>query len=152
MNRRGCGRRRRRGFTLAEVLVTIVVVGTALVVISQGIALGLKTDARADRATMAGIVLDEVATRLQTGEIPTDEDSEGSLDDIAPGYGYRVQMETAGDPPQLRTAVITVIWGADERGAGAAGQLTAERWIYEGKAENEEGGVTKGPETGAERR
>ena len=40
---------RRRGFTLAEVLVTIVVVGTALVVLSQGIALALKTDARADR-------------------------------------------------------------------------------------------------------
>jgi prepilin-type N-terminal cleavage/methylation domain-containing protein len=140
---------RRRGFTLAEVLVTIVVVGTALVVISQGVALALKTDARADRATMAAIVLDEVATRMQTGEIPTDEDSEGSLEDVAAGYGYQVSVETPGDPADLRHATITVRWGADERGENPAGELTAERWIYDGTAEEEEGGVTRGPESGS---
>jgi prepilin-type N-terminal cleavage/methylation domain-containing protein len=144
--------RRSRGFTLAEVLVSIVVVGTALVVLSQGIALGVKTDAKAERQTMAAVVLDEVAARLKTGEIATDEDSEGTLDDVAPGYGYRVAMETPGDPPDFRVATITVIWGADERGEFAAGELTAERWIYEGTTEDEEGGVTKGPEVGSERR
>ncbi len=144
-------RRRCRAFTLAEVLVTIVVVGTALVVISQGVALGLKTDARADRATMAAIVLDEVATRLQTGEIPVDEDSEGSLEEVAPGYGYRVVVETPGDPADFRQATITVLWGADERGENAAGELTAQRWIYDGTPEEEEGGVTRGPDTGSGR-
>jgi len=42
-----------------------------------------------------------------------------------------------------------VYWGADDRGDGAAGELLAERWLYQGTEESEEGGVTRGPGEGS---
>lgn len=139
---------RSRGFTLAEVLVSIVIVGTALTVLAQGIALGLRGDAQAERHTMATLMLDEVVARLETGEISATEGSEGELPDVADGYQYAVAIETATDPPDLVKARITVSWGADERGRDPAGSLVAERWLYRGQADAE-GGVTRGPTIGS---
>ena len=140
--------RRDRGFTLAEVLVTIVVVGTALVVLTQGIALGVRADARAERHTMAAMVLNETVARLETGEISLTENSDGEFEQIAPGYHYRVELETPGDPPDLTYASITIGWGADDRGRNPAGELFAARWFYRGESD-EEGGVTRGPQVGS---
>jgi len=149
LSEHGAKRRRVEGFTLAEVLVSIVIVGTALTVIAQGIALGLRGDAMAERHTMASQVLDEVVARLETGEISLTEDSEGELPDLAEGYRYEVDVEAFTDPPDLVKARITVAWGADERGRDPAGSLAAERWLYRGQAASE-GGVTRGPTIGSQ--
>ncbi len=141
-------RRSQRAFTLAEVIVTIVVVGTALVVLTQGIALGIRADARSERHTMATIALDEVVARLLTGEMSLTENSEGTLEEAADGYRYAVEVDRPGDPPDFVHASITVSWGADEQGRDAAGELVAERWFYEGQSA-EEGGVTRGPQVGS---
>lgn len=141
---------RRRGFTLVEILVTIVIVGTALTAILQALALGVRAGGSADRRTIAGVMLGEAVARIETGEIPLTEDSEGEWPEVAEGFRWKVEVETPGAPADLVHATITVTWGADDNGEAPAGSRTAVRWLYKPPAAAT-GGVTRGPNLGGGR-
>ncbi len=137
-----------RGFTLIEVLVTVVVVGTALTVILQGAGLGVRAAGAAERKTTAALLAEDVAARLETGEVSLTEDSAGDFGGAAPGYEYAVSVQTLADPPDLVVATIEISWGMDDSGSAPAGTYALERWIYRPPASSTAGGVTRGPNLG----
>lgn len=68
-----------RGFTLMEVLVTLVVLGTGIVLLSQGITAAIRSAARAERTTRAAQVADEIFNRMEIGEIDFQTQGDGDL-------------------------------------------------------------------------
>jgi prepilin-type N-terminal cleavage/methylation domain-containing protein len=115
-------RNRRAGFTLMEVMVTVVVVGVAITVIAQGFAAGTRTAARVDRATTASLLAGELISKMETGEIDFFTETEGEFGDdledadaedpAAPdveGYRWRSEVEDGG-LQDLYLVTITVYW------------------------------------------
>jgi prepilin-type N-terminal cleavage/methylation domain-containing protein len=71
---------RRAGFTLMEVLVAMVVLGTGIVLLSQGLTAAIRSSAQAERTTRACGVADEILQRMETGEIDFLSETDGTLD------------------------------------------------------------------------
>jgi prepilin-type N-terminal cleavage/methylation domain-containing protein len=105
-------RRRRAGFTLVEVLATMVMLGIVLPVAMRGVSIALATASsarhRAEAAELASAKLDELVT---TGEWSASAPS-GDFGTDYPGYTWTIQM--ASRDYGVTEILLTVTW--QERG------------------------------------
>jgi type II secretory pathway pseudopilin PulG len=70
-----------------EVMVTVIVLGTGIVLLAQGLTAAIRSSAKVQRVTRAAVVADEIFQRMELGEIDFTTQSEGSLEDVGPEGG-----------------------------------------------------------------
>jgi prepilin-type N-terminal cleavage/methylation domain-containing protein len=97
----------RKGFTLVEVLVALVVTVAALTVLVQGFISGGRASVVAQHATRAALVGQRVIVELETGALPLDRGGQGVFPD-EPDFAWRT--ESAADEPGLVLVTVTVGW------------------------------------------
>ncbi len=103
-----------RGFTLIEVLVSLVVVATALTILSQGFLAGGRASATAQRVTVAAMLADSKMAECEAGIQAVNAAASGTFEPERPDYSWELQSETS-TPQELLQVTITVTW--EERGA-----------------------------------
>jgi prepilin-type N-terminal cleavage/methylation domain-containing protein len=100
----------RRGFTLVEVLVALVVAVAAMSLLSQGFSTGARASSASQHATRAALLGQRVITDLEIGELSLNQGHSGTFDDD-PDFAYETTSETS--EPGLTRVTVTVTW--DER-------------------------------------
>lgn len=97
--------------TLVELLVASVLMGTVLVVLAQMVTLATRTSTDAHREVGGLQLLKTLMTRLKTGElaINTDTDGDFTTEEIA-GYRYEVRQKQKEDNAKLYEVTVTVYW------------------------------------------
>lgn len=98
---------RRRGFTLVEVLVAMVVAVAAFSILAQGFTTGGRATAAARASTTAAVLAQRVMTDLEAGVVAADQSSSGTFED-EPDFKWSVV--SAADEPGLRLLTVTVTW------------------------------------------
>jgi prepilin-type N-terminal cleavage/methylation domain-containing protein len=86
----------RRGFTLIEVLVALVVAVAAMALLSQGFTTGARASTTAQYATRAALLAQRVVTDFETGVLSLTSNQNGTFDD-EPDFSY----ETSSDPVNI---------------------------------------------------
>ncbi|MDC7787290.1 prepilin-type N-terminal cleavage/methylation domain-containing protein [Rhodoplanes sp. TEM] len=104
-------RRRRRGFTLIEVLVALAVVAAALAAIGGVVA----ANARATRTVEARVALEQTARAVLAGLPPRRDLAAGGLDGELAGHRWRTEVRPlasdgvpAGSPWEAKDVIVTV--------------------------------------------
>jgi prepilin-type N-terminal cleavage/methylation domain-containing protein len=98
----------RRGFTLIEVLVALVVAVAAMSLISQGFLTGARASSTSQYATRAALVAQRVLTEFETGALAPGSTQSGTFDDD-PDFSYETQFST-GEVTGLTKVTIVVKW------------------------------------------
>ena len=86
----------RRGFTLIEVLVALVVAVAAMALLSQGFTTGARASTTAQFSTRAALLAQRVMTDFETGVLALSSNQNGTFDD-EPDFSY----ETSSDPVNI---------------------------------------------------
>jgi prepilin-type N-terminal cleavage/methylation domain-containing protein len=89
---------RRRGFTLIEVLVALVVAVAAMTLLAQGFSIGARASVNSQFVTRAALLSQRVITDFETGQLPLTGNQSGTFDD-EPDFTY----ETVSDPASTST-------------------------------------------------
>jgi prepilin-type N-terminal cleavage/methylation domain-containing protein len=97
----------RRGFTLIEVLVALVVAVAAMSLLSQGFLTGARASNASQQATRAALLGQRVITDLEIGELSLNQGRSGTFDDD-PEFTYETTFETSD--PGLTRVTVTVTW------------------------------------------
>jgi type II secretory pathway pseudopilin PulG len=98
-----------------EVIVCVVVLGTGIVLLAQGLSGALRGAARVQRTVRAAQVADEVFARMETGEIDFLAETEGTLAEM----GYAAGESGAGEEEEAYRTVFAwnagvQTWGFDD--------------------------------------
>jgi prepilin-type N-terminal cleavage/methylation domain-containing protein len=99
---------KRRGFTLIEVLVALVVAVAALSLLSQGFMTGARASTTSQFATRAALLAQRVLTEYETGALTVGTTQTGAFDDD-PDFSYETQFAT-GDVTGLTKLTVVVKW------------------------------------------
>jgi prepilin-type N-terminal cleavage/methylation domain-containing protein len=106
---------RRRGFTLVEMLVTIVLVSVALVAVFQGIARISATEAKARQADLLQRLAYQKISELGSVTDPRTSDSSGDFTDQGyPDVSWSIDVETTGTTT-VQQVTVTATRGNDEQ-------------------------------------
>lgn len=136
---------RPRGFTLMEVMVTVVVVGVAITTICQGFAQGTRLAGVSDRTARAALLLEELVSRLETGEVDFLAETEGSFGEEeetppegadAAGYRWLAVVEDGG-LEDLYEVTLIVYWD-DSFDEETTRSVRLVRYFYRPEEEEEE--------------
>jgi prepilin-type N-terminal cleavage/methylation domain-containing protein len=121
---------RRRGMTLLEVLVAMVVLGVAVVGIAQGFTVGLRAAAIA-RATSTAMELARAKlAEVDAGLIPVTQDADGDFSDYGePDFRFSLDSRTT-DYTGLYELALTVEW--PDRGETRS--YTVIQWMLDRQA------------------
>jgi type II secretion system protein I len=137
---------RRRGFTLLEVIVSLVVLTTGLVMVMEAFTVGLRASAAADRRTMAALLLQDKMEELKKEPLLTAGSDEGDFGEDFADYNWRVDISET-ETPGLVHVEVTVMWegrrGEDELGLitlARGGQAVQDR-LEEREAQSGAGGL-----------
>lgn len=105
-----------RGFTLMEVLVTLVILGTVIAVVAQGFTWGGEMTGKAAQETLAAMLADRVMTDLETGETSLVQGDSGDFEDQE-GFRYEIETEANEELEGLYEVTVTVTYneGNEER-------------------------------------
>jgi prepilin-type N-terminal cleavage/methylation domain-containing protein len=115
----------RKGFTLVEVLVAMVVAVAAFSIVAQGFTTGGHATAAARATTTAAVLAQRVMTDLEAGVLAADQSSSGTFDDEP---DFRWSVSSAADEPGLRLLTVTVSWkDLNEERAFTLTRLLGER-------------------------
>ncbi len=98
-----------RGFTLLEVLVTLVILGTVLAVVAQGFTWGGRVTGEAAQETLAAMLADRVMTDLETGETSLVQGDSGDFEDHD-GFRYEIETEADEEIEGLYEVSVTVTY------------------------------------------
>jgi prepilin-type N-terminal cleavage/methylation domain-containing protein len=98
----------RRGFTLIEVLVALVVAVAAMALLSQGFTTGARASTTAQFATRAAMLAQRVLTDFETGQLPLSSNQSGTFDD-EPDFSYETTSAT-GSITGLTQLSIRIKW------------------------------------------
>ncbi len=98
----------RKGFTLIEVLVALVVVVAALTMISQGFMTGARASTGSQFVTRAALLSQRVMTDFETGQLPLTSNQSGKFDD-EPDFSWESNSVT-GSITGLTQLTITIKW------------------------------------------
>jgi hypothetical protein len=133
--------------------MALVVLGTGLVLLSQGLTAAIRSSAKAERTTRAALVADEVFQRMETGELDFLVDTEGSLDAFDPQTGaepveeevyrsvYRWQSQVvAGAVEGLYQVSLLVAW--NDTGLETGRSFEAVRLFYRPPEEDSSGSAS----------
>ena len=100
--------RRRRGFTLIEVLVALVVAVAALTLLAQGFSIGARASVNSQFVTRAALLSQRVITDFETGQLTLTGNQNGKFDD-EPDFTYQTTSE-AGSITGLTQLTVTIQW------------------------------------------
>ena len=105
-----------RGFTLLEVLVTLVILGTVLAIVAQGFTWSARTTGEAAQETLAAMFADLKMTELETGEASLIQGDSGDFEDHGE-FQYEIETEADEENEGLYEVSVTVTWsdGEEER-------------------------------------
>lgn len=105
-----------RGFTLMEVLVTLVILGTVIAVVAQGFTWGGRVTGEAAQETLAAMLADRVMTDLETGETSLVQGDSGDFEDQE-GFRYEIETKANEELEGLYEVTVTVTYdeGNEER-------------------------------------
>lgn len=106
---------RRSGFTLMEVLVSLVIVVSAITVIAQGFSSGAQAAASARNESTAARLAGQKIAELETGEISLTQGTSGTFDDYA---GFRYEIASEADSTGIYKVTVSVYYetgGGEER-------------------------------------
>ena len=98
----------RKGFTLIEVLVALVVAVAAMTLLSQGFTTGARASTTAQFATRAAMLAQRVLTDFETGQLPLASNQSGAFDD-EPDFTFRTTSDT-GSITGLTQLTIIIEW------------------------------------------
>jgi prepilin-type N-terminal cleavage/methylation domain-containing protein len=98
----------RRGFTLVEVLVALVVAVAALSLLSQGFMTGARASTTSQFATRAALHAQRILTEYETGALTAGTTQSGSFDDD-PDFSYETKFST-GEVTGLTKLTVVVKW------------------------------------------
>lgn len=120
--------RTRRGLTLIEVLVAVVLCGAGLAVVAGGVAAAVRAEAHAGEITRAADHIDLVFQRLLSGELALENAVGDFSDDGASELRWAVEVDTPTETQTegLQSLRVTVFWTAVQ----GERQLSALRWIF----------------------
>ncbi len=103
--------RRRRGFTLIEVLVSLALVGAILPAAMAGISLAMGLGVTARQRTEAAILArSKLAEMMATGDWQSSA-TRGDFGDEWPQYSWQVAV-SEWEEPQVSEVALTVTWKA----------------------------------------
>ncbi len=120
----------RRGLTLLEVLVAMIVLGVAIVGIAQGFTVGLRAASAARGTTIATELVATKLAELDAGLIPVTQDDEGDFSDYGePDFHFRIDSRTTSWLG-LYEIVLTVEW--PDR--GGTRDLIVVQWMLDRQA------------------
>ena len=101
----------RRGFTLVEVLVALVIMGAALAMLSQGFAAGGLASYGAQNQTLAAIEAASKIAELEAGLLPLDIGQSGTLEAQPDGsWTWEIATEPLTAPAGLYHVTVTIRW------------------------------------------
>jgi prepilin-type N-terminal cleavage/methylation domain-containing protein len=107
-------RRHRRGFTLVEVLATLVLIGIVLPFAVRGTSVALNTASNAKHvAEAAGLAEAKLAEIVSQGDWATGT-TQGDFGQEWPEYKWRVQTTTSDTTANVTEIMLSVVW--TERG------------------------------------
>lgn len=100
---------KRRGFTLIEVLLSLVVAAMALVVIAQGMATAARATTTAERRARAAMLAAQKMAEIEAGEVSLVRSLPG---DFGPDYPEFTWEVTSGlkTTPDLYEITVKVMW------------------------------------------
>ena len=98
----------KRGFTLIEVLVALVVAVAALALLSQGFTTGARASTTAQFATRAAILAQRVITDFETGQLPLGSGQSGKFED-EPDFTFDTTSQT-GSVAGLTELTVRIRW------------------------------------------
>jgi len=98
----------RRGFTLVEVLVSLVVAVAALSLLAQGFMTGARASTGSQYATRAALLAQRVLTDFETGQLSLASNQNGKFEDEA-DFSWESRSET-GSITGLTQLTVTIKW------------------------------------------
>ena len=98
----------RRGFTLVEVLVALVVAVAALSLLAQGFMTGARASTGSQYVTRAALLAQRVLTDFETGQLSLTSNQNGKFEDEA-DFSWESRSET-GSITGLTQLTVTIKW------------------------------------------
>ena len=98
----------RKGFTLIEVLVALVVAVAALSLLSQGFMTGARASTVSQYGTRAALHAQRVLTEFESGALSPTSNQNGTFDDD-PDFSYETKSST-GEVTGLTQLTVTIKW------------------------------------------
>jgi len=99
----------RRGLTLIEVLIAVVVCGAGIAVVTLGVSTSLRAEQRAGNLDRAAAYLELLTTRLQSEQLNLEEAAGDFTDDGAAELRWSVSLQGT-DREGLQQASLAVLW------------------------------------------
>lgn len=106
--------RRRRGFTLAELLAAMIFMAIVVPVATQALTLSNRAGAVADRKRVAAELADRWLTEMITTEEWRRAERQGDFGDAWPGYRWTLE-EQAWGKDAMREITVTVFFKVQDR-------------------------------------
>ncbi len=105
-----------RGFTLLEVLVTLVILGTVLAIVAQGFTYSGRVTGEAAQESLAVMLADLKMTELETGEVSLVQGDSGDFENHE-GYRFEIETEAEEEYEGLYAVTVSVFYeeGEEER-------------------------------------
>jgi general secretion pathway protein I len=105
--------RRRRAFSMIEVVVAIALLGVGIAACVACIGSATHASGRAEELTAVQLLAREKLTELELSGVREGED-QGDFGPSRPGYAWRTTV-TAGDAPGLSQVRLQLLWGDPAR-------------------------------------
>jgi len=105
----------RKGLSLLEVMLAIVILGGALVMIGQLIRIGNRSAQNAQLISQAQILCDAKLAEISAGVLPLESVNESPIDE-APEWAYSVEVSNATQVGLLSVTVNVYLIGSDRYG------------------------------------
>jgi len=101
-----------KGFTLIEVLITMVLVVVGLVLLTQAVSAGLRAMSVSDRSSQALFLMQQKITEIENTPFSTLQSGTGDFSPDNPDYAWQIDVTTT-DLENLRQVQLTVSWTQD---------------------------------------
>ena len=105
-----------RGFTLLEVLVTLVILGTVLAVVAQGFTWGGRATGEAAQESLADMLADMKISELETGEVSLMQGDSGDFEEYE-NFRYEIETDADEENEGLYSVSVSIFYkeGEEER-------------------------------------
>ncbi|HKS15942.1 MAG TPA: type II secretion system protein [Planctomycetota bacterium] len=100
---------RRSGFTLIEVLVSLVVVTASLTIIAQGFLTGGRASVVSQNETIAAMLAESKMAELEAGILSTQMSDQGTFEPERPDFSWSLEPEST-ETTGLSKMTLTVTW------------------------------------------
>lgn len=99
----------KKGFTLLEIIVAMVIVVVGLVLISQAFSIGLRAVRVSDKLTVAKFLAEQKITELELQGFSTLQSTNGDFGEDYPGFTWQ-EVVSATDLDNLKQVDLTISW------------------------------------------